>query len=149
MKTWTSVLLVLVICWALFFNISLIVESADLIENKSRSKIGGLGIVAGSELIVGLIGTGTVLLFFIIACLAIFLNKHERPNMDKSQKACYISMGVLLGISLLTHLQILITRNLKSGDLTSTFTLTIVVSALRLLIAGAVVGCGVHAIKNN
>jgi hypothetical protein len=151
-KTWMSVIVGIAIAYFLFYNITQIADNARALENPMGSGLGPnpLAVAASvqADWYIGMGGTGILLVLYGIACLSIFLNKHEQPTLSKSQRTCFIMVGVLLLISFLTSsmafVELVAAKRPEAVLITS-----LVLASFRFLLLGGIVGCGVHAIKNN
>jgi hypothetical protein len=150
-KTWTSVLLGIAVAYFLFFNIAQIVDNAKMLSQTQG--IVNMATEAAmdmeTEIAMGMTGTGVLIALYIVATLAIFLNK-EKPVLTKSQLTCYIMMGVMLLIAFLTSAMALVELyGHVVGKPKTVFIVTLAMAAFRLLLLGGILGCGVHAIRNN
>ena len=147
-KTWTSVLIVIVICWALAYNATQIIGMTKGLANDDTGLLKTAHDGIETDLEGGLPGSGTVCLLFGIACLAVAFNKHEKPHMSSSQKSCLIVVGILLFVQFLTHLIPFIEQKVMT-DPTAIVVTILSLSGFRVLLSAAVVGCGAYLMHNN
>ena len=88
-RTWTSLIIGLAIAYFLFYNIAQIVDCARAFENPIISNEPdpmAAAVSMETDWYLGMIGTGVLMLIYVIACLSIFLNKHEKPVFLKISK---------------------------------------------------------------
>lgn len=151
-KTWISVILGIVVAYFLYYNVSQIVDVAKALDNDGAQKLMWANGVAECEMWVGMVGTGTLVVMFVIAAMVIFLNKQEpHPFHTQSQFACFIAVGALLGVSLISSAMVLVEKSPSRpfGDTNTVLIITLAMASLRLLIGGAIVGCGIHALQHD
>lgn len=150
-KTWISVILGITVAYFLYYNIAQIVDAAKALDNRGGPKPLWVAGLIDADIMVGLIGTGVLLALYAIASLVIFLNKHEKPQFHRGQLICYILIGVFLLLSFASSCMAFVEKaainSFHNPD--GTLITTIVLSSFRLLLAGGIVGCGVHALKHD
>ena len=150
-KTWVSVILGIVVAYFVYYNVTQIVDSAKALENKGGPKPLWAAGIMDCDVYVGMIGTGALLGLYAIASMAIFFNKQEKHTMFKGQLICYILIGVFLALAFATSAMAFVERKVghPAGNPDSVLIATIVLSCFRLLLGGAIVGCGIHALKHD
>ncbi len=150
-KTWVSVILGITVAYFLYYNITQLIDASKALENKGGPKPLWTASIMDCDIWVGLLGTGVLLVLYAIASMVIFLNKREKHVMQKDQVVCYILMGVFLGIAFTTSAMTFVERNVghPMGNPNSVLIATIVLSCFRLLLAGGIVGCGIHTLKHD
>ena len=145
LKTWTSVFLILVACWAVAFNCLQFYTVTESHLNPNFVPSVAAATVGKQEVLPGLVGTGILILFLAISALVVFTHRHERPRFRRSQMVCYVLVWVGLVLTAALHLVgWAIAQDRTHPKLT--LNLNLALSSLRILIGGAIVGCGVHAL---
>ena len=151
-KTWISVILGIIVAYFLYYNVSQIVDAAKALDTDGAQKLVWANGVAECDMWVGMIGTGTLIFLFAIASMVIFLNKHEpHPFHYRSQLACFIAMGALLGVSLISSAMVFVEKSPSRpfGNTNTVLIIALAMASLRLFIGGAIVGCGIHALRHD
>lgn len=145
LKTWTSVFLVLVACWYLAFNSIQFWTASEADRHPNVTPKMAAQTAGTQEIMPGLVGVGVLMAFLGIAALVVFTHWHERPNFRKSQTMCYAMVWLGLILTAVLHLIMwILARNRIDSKLM--LKLELGVSALRLVIAGGIIGCGVHVL---
>lgn len=149
LKTWVSILLGIVVAYYLYYNVAQIVDAGRAMRDQKGPLSLRANHLVECDIYVGMIGTGALLALYILASLIIFFHKRERPHLDKGQTICFVMIGVLLSLSFISSSMGLVEELHKSGHPDHLLVAIAVLSVVRLLMAGAIVGCGIHVLKHD
>lgn len=148
-RTWTSILLALVIVYFLFLNLTQLFDLGRALTSPIASKMMGIAQSTDADKYLGLPGIGALLLLYGIAAMSMFLNKQEKPNFTRSQLIAFIMIGVLLGVAFLSCAMAFVETHLKNPKPEGVLIAEMVLAGFRLLVMGGIIGCSVHVLKNN
>ena len=150
-KTFVSIILGIVVVYYLYYSTTQIVDASRGLENKGGPKsLWAAGLIE-CDIWLGTIGGGALLALYAIACLAIFLNKKEKPHFYKGQLICFILIGVFLALAFTSSAMAFVEQAVDTpfGNPDTIFIATMALSCFRLLLGGAIVGCGIHSLKHD
>jgi hypothetical protein len=149
LKSWISVLLGILAVYALYYNVAQIVDASRALRDEKGPLSLRAAHLAECDIYVGLIGTGALIAIYLLATLVLFLHKRERPHLDKGQTICYAMIGVLLALSFVSSSMAFVEDLHKSSPKNHMIDITLVLSCVRLVMAAAIVGCGIHVLKHD
>ena len=149
LKSWISVLLGMVVAYYVYYNVAQLVDAGRALRDQKGPLSLRAAHVADCDIHLGLIGTGILIFVYLLASIVIFNHKHERPHLDKGQHICFIMIGVLLLLSFVSSSMAFVEELYKGGNADNVLIATMVLSCVRLVMAGAIVGCGVHVLKHD
>lgn len=145
-KTWIAVVLAIACAYFLYYNIAQIVDSGKAlgdVHGPNSLKAAG---VLDCDIWVGMIGTGCLLALYLIGTLIIFLNKREKTHLTKGSLTCYILVGVFILLAFASSSMAFVEYGKPPMTI---FITTLTLSAFRLLLLGAMMGCGIHALRDD
>lgn len=149
LRTWTSVFLVLAICWYLFFNGTQLYNGSRALMHPMASEPLEARKLQYSELNPGMIGQGLLVLFVILGTIFVMTHRHERPDLLKSQKRSYFGIWILLLLTITTQLMMYFLNQNQIMKSETIIILSLTMDSLRILFLGGIIGMGVHLFLNH
>lgn len=146
-RTWTSLLLALAMLYFLYYNVLQLVDVGRALDMPISTKMLTISGAVDTDRILGMGGAGVLIGIYVLACLCIFLPKHDKHRMVKSQLRCFIMIGICLLLAFTTSAMSYVEMAIK-GNPETILIAEVALASTRLLLLGGIIGCAAHVLKH-